>query len=189
MTIPIPPPIPIPPALHIPFPRLSLPYIETVKYVDIPYDPAEIVPVPKPKPAITRKPAEPVSPTVPLKDVQELIDKNLNSLIEQISTPVETPLPTRPTTNTFKIPLLDAEIPVPSQEVMTTATFTAGAASVVSVAGTLAATAVFKRVVQVLKPIFKFILKRIAQISGKKVETYGRSRLKRHRHTMSKTGI
>ena len=49
------------------------------------------------------------------------------------------------------VPLIDKEVPVPSQEILVTAVSTA----TVSVAATLTATAVFKRLVSLLKPIIK----------------------------------
>ena len=49
------------------------------------------------------------------------------------------------------VPIIDKEVPVPSQTILVTAVSTA----TVSVAATLTATAVFKRLVSLLKPIIK----------------------------------
>ena len=74
--------------------------------------------------------------------------------------PLEGKQPNTPTTNTppkapemdyVTVPLIDKEVPVPSQEILVTAVSTA----TVSVAATLTATAVFKRLVSLLKPIIK----------------------------------
>ena len=74
--------------------------------------------------------------------------------------PVEGAQPNKPTTNTppkapemdyVTVPLIDKEVPVPSQEILVTAVSTA----TVSVAATLTATAVFKRLVSLFKPIIK----------------------------------
>ena len=74
--------------------------------------------------------------------------------------PLEGQQPNTPTTNTppkapemdyVTVPLIDKEVPVPSQEILVTAVSTA----TVSVAATLTATAVFKRLVSLLKPIIK----------------------------------
>ena len=73
--------------------------------------------------------------------------------------PLEGKQPNTPKTNTPKapemdyvtVPLIDKEVPVPSQEILVTAVSTA----TVSVAATLTATAVFKRLVSLLKPIIK----------------------------------
>jgi hypothetical protein len=52
------------------------------------------------------------------------------------------------------IPGTDLTVPIPSNEILATATTTA----TVSVAATLTATAVFKKTVSVLKPIIKKLL-------------------------------
>ena len=62
------------------------------------------------------------------------------------------------------IPFTDQQMPVPETEILVTATTTA----VISVAATLTATAVFKWVVTVMKPILKTTWKKISQ-SKKKV--------------------
>jgi len=73
--------------------------------------------------------------------------------------PIEGKQPNTPTTNTPKapemdyvtVPIIDKDVPVPSQEILVTAVSTA----TVSVAATLTATAVFKRLVSLLKPLIK----------------------------------
>ena len=74
--------------------------------------------------------------------------------------PLEGKQPNTPTTNTppkapevdyVTVPLIDKEVPVPSQEILVTAVSTA----TVSVAAILTATAVFKRLVSLLKPLIK----------------------------------
>ena len=74
--------------------------------------------------------------------------------------PVEGAQPDKPTTNIppkapemdyVTVPIIDKEVPVPSQEILVTAVSTA----TVSVAATLTATAVFKRLVSFLKPLIK----------------------------------
>jgi hypothetical protein len=62
------------------------------------------------------------------------------------------------------IPFTNQQMPVPETEILVTATTTA----VISVAATLTATAVFKWVVTVMKPILKTTWKKISQ-SKKKV--------------------
>ena len=49
------------------------------------------------------------------------------------------------------VPIIDKEVPIPSQEILVTAVSTA----TVSVAATLTATAVFKHIVSIAKPIIK----------------------------------
>jgi len=63
-------------------------------------------------------------------------------------------LPTPPEIRYWEVPILDKEIPVPSAEILSTAATTA----TVSVAATLTATAIFKQLVSVMKPVIKKIL-------------------------------
>jgi hypothetical protein len=74
--------------------------------------------------------------------------------------PLEGTQPKQPKPNTpvkapevdyVTVPIIDKEVPVPSQTILVTAVSTA----TVSVAATLTATAVFKRLVSLLKPIIK----------------------------------
>ena len=59
--------------------------------------------------------------------------------------------PKAPEVDYVTVPLLDKEVPIPSQEILVTAVSTA----TVSVAATLTATAVFKHIVSIAKPIIK----------------------------------
>jgi len=71
--------------------------------------------------------------------------------------PVTPPIPKPPPPSEVRyvdIPGTDLTVPLPSNEILATATTTA----TVSVAATLTATAVFKRTVSVLKPIIKKLL-------------------------------
>ena len=73
-----------------------------------------------------------------------------------------TPKPAKPAIPGMKqveIPVLDVEIPVPEKEVL----ITAGTTATVSVAATLTATAVFKRLVSLFKPIIKQLWTRLAK--------------------------
>lgn len=60
------------------------------------------------------------------------------------------------------IPIIDFDVPLPENEILITASTTA----VVSVAATLTATAAFKWVVTVMKPILKTTWKKISQLKG-----------------------
>ena len=77
----------------------------------------------------------------------------------------------------FTIPFTDYEIPVPKQEILVAAGTTAS----VSVVATLTATAVFKRCVQVLKPVVTQLVKRIQKKRGKEVLSWSRQRLVQRR--------
>ena len=71
--------------------------------------------------------------------------------------PVTPPIPQPPPPSEVRyvdVPGTDLTVPLPSNEILATATTTA----TVSVAATLTATAVFKRTVSVLKPIIKKLL-------------------------------
>src|SRR6056300_207517 len=71
--------------------------------------------------------------------------------------PVTPPIPsTPPQVRYLDVPGTDLEVPLPSNEILVTA----GTTATVSVLATLTATAVFKRTVQVLKPIIKKLLTR-----------------------------
>ena len=60
------------------------------------------------------------------------------------------------------VPVLNKQVPVPSQEILVTAVSTA----TVSVAATLTATAVFKKLVSLLKPIIKTAWTKITKKEG-----------------------
>lgn len=78
---------------------------------------------------------------------------------------------------TMDLPLV-GEVPVPKPEIIVTAVSTAGVASVASVGGTLAATALFKHIMTLAKPLITFLLKKIAKIRGKKPPlTWARARV------------
>ena len=59
--------------------------------------------------------------------------------------------PKAPEVDYVTVPIIDKEVPIPSQEILVTAVSTA----TVSVAATLTATAVFKHIVSIAKPLIK----------------------------------
>ena len=84
---------------------------------------------------------------------------------------------------TWDVPLIGVEIPVPRTEILVTATTTAGISSVVAVGGTLFATTMFRQLQPILKPIFKTLLKKLAALRKKEPPpTFGRERLQGSRH-------
>ena len=97
-------------------------------------------------------------------------DKKANS--NEMSEPTA-PAPLPPPISEFKevqtvdIPIINVEVPVPKPEIIVTAATTATIASVASVGGTLAATAIFQRLTQVAKPVITFALKKLAKARGK----------------------
>ena len=67
------------------------------------------------------------------------------------TTPNTPKAPKAPEVDYVNVPFIDKEVPIPSQEILVTAVSTA----TVSVAATLTATAVFKRLVSLFKPLIK----------------------------------
>lgn len=90
----------------------------------------------------------------------------------------------------IEIPILNIEVPVPKPEIIVTAATTATIASVASVGGTLAATAIFQRLIQVSKPLITFGLKKLAKIQGKKEPlTWARKRAAQRPRKSGKKGF
>ena len=124
------PEVAIPEPVRIPVPILEIPRADVPSYVPLVVPPSDLRPPPGVKgPKKEEKPApEPAkAPSVP-------------------------PIPQMPQEiNTVTVPGTDFTIPVPSNEILVTAVSTA----TVSVAATLTATAIFKHVVSIAKPIIK----------------------------------
>ena len=147
MSTPLPPPIVVPEGFDIPAPTLSLP----------PYKHPRWQPVP-----------------IYREDVPALKSKDETKSAQPDNAP-DAPRPAVPAAaapkfeevSSFTIPVIDKEIPVPKPEILVTAVSTAGVASVASVAATLAATSLFKRVMQLAKPVTKAIVKKLAKVRKK----------------------
>jgi hypothetical protein len=114
----------LPKAPVISAPTLSLPKADIPSYKPLVVPPSAL----KPPPGIKGKPVEGKQPNT-----------------QQLNTPKA------PEIDYVTVPIIDQEVPLPSQEILVTAVSTA----TVSVAATLTATAVFKRLVNLLKPILK----------------------------------
>ena len=84
--------------------------------------------------------------------------------------------------NSVIIPGIDYEMPLPSTEVMVTATTTASIAAVVSVTGTLAAKTVFDYLLKLIKPTLKIVVNKLAKARGKPTTSWARQRLQERRH-------
>ena len=89
---------------------------------------------------------------------------------------------------TITLPGTDIQIPVPRAEIVSAAAVT----SVISVAATLTATSLFKRLVSLFKPVISALLKKIDKLQNKKTISFGRQRYlsRRHRqlHKVKKDG-
>ena len=96
-------------------------------------------------------------------------------------TPPKPTAPTTPGVNTITIPNTNIEIPVPSNDIL----ITAGTTATVSVAATLTATAVFKRLVSVFKPIIKQLWKRLTKKKQSSDFLYWSGRLEYLQHQRS----
>ena len=80
------------------------------------------------------------------------------------------------------LPLMGWVVPMPKAEILVAAGTTAG----VSVAATLTATAVFKKVVSAFKPVITQVVKRIRARLGKPGPTWSRQRLAQRHHRSSR---
>ena len=118
----------IPEPLALPVPILEVPDAQVPSYRPLVVPPSSL----RAPPGIKGK---------PLEGKQQTTTKQ--------NTPATQPKP--PEIDYVTVPVIDKEIPIPSQEILVTAVSTA----TVSVAATLTATAVFKRIVSLAKPIIK----------------------------------
>ena len=134
-------------------------------------------PEPSPEPTETEpEPPKPPTEREVLDAVGEMITPT--AVVPPWDPPVVEPIEPEPTMETIEVPFTDLEVPVPPQEIMVTAVTTAGAAAIVSVGATMAAGKIFGEIVKIAKPIFKFILKKLAKIRGKDPgPTWARARL------------
>ena len=117
----------IPEPLNLPVPILEVPDAHVPSYKPIVVPPSSL----RPPPGIKGKPLD---------------GKQPNTKPNTPTTP-----PKAPEVDYVTLPIIDKEVPIPSQEILVTAVSTA----TVSVAATLTATAVFKHIVSLAKPIIK----------------------------------
>ena len=80
------------------------------------------------------------------------------------ATPPVAPMPPIPEMRIFEVPGTELEVPLPSTEILVTAVSTA----TVSVAATLTATAMFKQLVSIMKPIIKQAWSKLTKKKKKK---------------------
>ena len=113
----------------MPVPILEVPDALVPSYKPLVAPPSDL----SPPPGVKGKPVEGAQPSTTTKP----------------NTP--TSPPKAPEVDYVTVPIIDKEVPIPSQEILVTAVSTA----TVSVAATLTATAVFKHIVSLAKPIIK----------------------------------
>ena len=115
----------LPEPLALPVPILEVPEAQIPSYKPLTVPPSDL----RAPPGVKGQPLDGAQPTKP-----------------KPNTPVKAP-----EVDYVTVPIIDKEVPVPSQTILVTAVSTA----TVSVAATLTATAVFKRLVSLLKPLIK----------------------------------
>ena len=164
--------MPMPRAMNIPVPVLEQPSIKPFKWEPIPVY-VEDIPEDPEEAKTTTKEEEPKSEELPA-------DVDLEEVVPEIGE-----------IQMVQIPLTEIEVPLPRPEILATAATTAGISSVVAVSGTLLATTLFRELQPILKPVFKFIVKKVASMRGQKPPlTYGRERqLARHQRKLGKKAI
>ena len=157
MSTPLPPPIVVPEGFNIPAPTLSLPDYKHPQWQPVPIYREDV-------PALKKKDETKSAPAESSSDAPK-------------QRPPAAPPPKFEEVRSFTIPVIDKEIPVPEPEILVTAVTTAGVSSVTAVGGTLLATSLFKRVVQLAKPVTKIIVKKLAQVRKKPAPlTWARAR-------------
>ena len=117
----------IPEPLNLPVPILEVPDAQVPSYKPMVVPPSAL----RAPPGIKGKPLD---------------GKQPNTQPNNPTTP-----PKAPEVDYVTVPIIDKEVPIPSQEILVTAVSTA----TVSVAATLTATAVFKHLVSIAKPLIK----------------------------------
>lgn len=190
--IPLPPSLPIPDSFDIPTPTLSLPRAKPLEWEPIPLY-IEDVPIETPLPNPGGIPDDNVTDDV--EDEEELEEEGPNEdknkeETESVSEPPLDIVPEMAEVQTIEIPFVGIEVPVPRTEIIVVASSTAAVSSVTAVAGTLLATTLFRKLVSLLKPVFKTIAKKLAKARKKKPPlTFGRQRLlERRRYTERRKG-
>ena len=170
----------------LPAPVLELPRADLPSYTPLVIPPAATAdkpPVPLPQIA---KPAEPAPATPP--DLRRLIKEALRQAqagpsVQRVEASAQAiPEPLAAEVTEIVVPGTSIAVPVPKAEILSAAATT----SVISVGATLAATSMFKRLVQMFKPAFKALAAKVQKLRGKPVRTWARQRLsERHRRRVA----
>jgi len=174
---------------------LVLPSIELPGAIDLPRMEIAVPVFPAPShPVLVPPSIEPKPPPPPPKAVDpgarqavkglqgqvKQLDLNIKAQQQSIDNLLDPPEieKVEPKVAKIAVPGTPLEFALPTAEVLTVATVTAGAAAAASVGATLAAQNLTKR----LKPVFQTALKKIAKARGKDQLTFGRHRLKLRRN-------
>jgi len=191
---------PVPPAAELPkaVPLPSFQY-ETPEYIEPLWQPIIIYREDVPG-LVAPKTSENKEPTAQKKKTskknntavaQDSPNSDPKSAISNSSPPdIKAPKSEFKEVENIEIPILGIEVPVPKPEIVVTAATTATIASVASVGGTLAATAIFQRLIQVSKPLITFGLKKLAKARGKQEPlSWARKRAAQRRSRHRKRGF
>jgi len=171
----LPPVKPLPPTIELPLPAIELPsFVPPVLPVqsDAPVptiaEEEEEEPPARPAAPVARPPAI----VVPPLRIETPPPEQPTS--ESDAAPQQTDRRTRETaeTTSITIPGTDIQVPVPRAEILSAAATT----SVISVAATLAATGLFKRLVSLMKPIITRLWKLIQKKRGRPTLTWAREK-------------
>ena len=186
---PLLPPIPLSNAFQLPAPTLDLPLVGTPRWVPVP---PRIRDIGEPGVPNTEAPAEPVeqqsaapepepqNPSPPVSNNPPVIPPPPTQfqpplpVIPEIPTAIEPEVPQLE--NSITIPIIEVQMPLPSNEIMVVTATTAGVAAVVSVGGTLAAKTIFDYVLRLMKPLLKIVINKLLKMRGKKPITWARQR-------------
>ena len=162
--IPIPPPFPIQGGIQIPEPILIEPTGQPFLWEPVPLY-VEDIPkdIPTPNPGNSDESTE--AEQEENSEVKEGSPSSSGNSVE--TSPPLNLVPELAEVQTWDVPLIGVEIPVPRPEILVTATTTAGISSVVAVGGTLFATTMFRQLQPILKPIFKTVFKKLAALQKK----------------------
>jgi hypothetical protein len=174
---PIIPTLLIPKPPDLPAPVLELPSAKIPSYTPLVIPPAATAGTPPVQLPQTVERDEPERETQ--RNLQRLVKEALRQeqarpsvrRVEASSQAIPEPLAAEVTE--IVVPGTNVKIPVPKAEILSAAATT----SVISVGATLAATSMFKRLVQIFKPTFKAVAKKIQKLRGKPVKTWARQRL------------
>ena len=171
----LPPVKPLPPTIELPLPAIELPSF---------VPPVLPVQIETPLPTIAEEeedeepPARPAAPVarppaivVPRLRIETPPPKQPTSKYDAAPQQTDRPLETAETTS-ITIPGTDIQLPVPRAEILSAAATT----SVISVAATLAATGLFKRLVSLMKPIITRLWKLIQKKRGRPTLTWAREK-------------
>jgi len=174
---PLLPPIPLPNAFQLPAPTLDLPLVDTPRWVPIP---PRIKDIAEPGVPQTTPPSEPVeqeqSNPTQLEPAPPVPPPVLPPEPPPLPELPEVPTEAEPEGNAITVPIIEVELPLPTNEVMIVTATTATVAAVASVGGALLAKSFFDYLLKLIKPLLKTILKKIQKRRGKKVITWARQR-------------